>query len=186
MTLRFQLVKWKTENLTGWSIYSAARICWLPDLARHGFLWTLLPDSKACGASLANLPHCRCDRSGGNNNSSPINALALVSAMPLIPINKSSIRLSSGCFSIKTKAAAVSWVRRFSNWLLASLASLSTDFGVSTVTVRACNWFLAAAFCLVSAWTRRAKPRKVIFSLQGRVQATNTMRSALLPRCWQW
>jgi len=59
--------------------------------------------------------------------------------MPLMPISNVSIRLSSGCLSIKISVSAVKRSMRFSNWVIANLASLSTAFGVSDVAVSACR-----------------------------------------------
>ena len=118
-------------------IYRAERICRLPALEIHAFLWTLFPESNALGSSPANFTHSRWDRSGGSNNNSPIRAIALVWAIPLMPTSSPITRLSSGCFSIQATASAVRESIRFSSWEMASLASRSTAFGVSWVAVSA-------------------------------------------------
>ncbi len=134
-------------------MYRAERIWRLPAFDSRVFLWTLLPDSKALGSRPANFTHSRWDRPGGGNRSSPMSAMALVSAMPLMPVSNASARLSSGYWPIKASASAVRRSMRFPNWAVARLASFSTAFGVSWVAVSVCRWFLAAAFCPVSAFT---------------------------------
>ncbi|PPD31889.1 MAG: hypothetical protein CTY18_12000 [Methylomonas sp.] len=75
---------------------------------------------KALGSSPANLTHSRCDRWGGNNSSSPIKAMALVWAMPLMPVNNSKTRSSAGYWRINAKASVARASMRFSSWVIAS------------------------------------------------------------------
>ena len=127
-------------------IYRADRRYRLPALDSRAFLWTLLPDSNALESSPANFTHCRWESPGGNSNSSPIKAMALVLAIPLMPTGNTKTLASSGCLLINARAWAAKASIRFSNWLMASLASRSTALGVSPVATKACKWFLAAAF----------------------------------------
>src|SRR3989338_2563819 len=95
------------------------------------FLWTLLPESKARGSRPADFTHSRWESPCGNSRSSPMSAMALVWAMPLMPVSNWNARSRSGCFPIKASASLLKQAMRFSSWEIASPTSRSTAFGFS-------------------------------------------------------